>query len=45
MGQHKVMGDVAHRQLMLQAVLTLPQRGGPAADRGHALADVEVEPL
>jgi hypothetical protein len=37
--------DVEHRQLMLQAVLALAQRVDPAADRGHALAQVQIEPL
>jgi hypothetical protein len=30
---------------MLQAVLALAQRVDPAADRGHALAQVQIEPL
>src|SRR5215470_2073865 len=30
---------------MLQAVLTLAQRVDPAADRGHALADIEIQSL
>ena len=37
--------DVEQRQLMLQAVLALAQRVDPAADRGHALAQVQIKPL
>jgi len=43
--QDEVVVDVEQRQLMLQAVLVLAQRVDPAADRGHALANVQIEPL
>ena len=45
MWQDEVVVDVEQRQLMLQAVLALAQRIDPAADRGHALAQVQIEPL
>jgi hypothetical protein len=45
MWQDEVVVDVEQRQLMLHAVLALAQRVDPAADRGHALAQVQIEPL
>jgi hypothetical protein len=45
MWQDEVVVDVEQRELMLQAVLALAQRVDPAADRGHALAPVQIEPL
>src|SRR5262245_65034985 len=41
--QDEVVIDVKHRQLMLHAVLTLTQRVDPPADRGHALANIQIE--
>jgi len=43
--QDKVVVDVEHRQLMLQTVLALAQCVDPTADRGHALANVQIESL
>src|SRR5712691_4256366 len=45
MGQYEIVVDVEQRQLLLQAVLALAQRVDPAANRRHALANVQVEPL
>jgi hypothetical protein len=45
MRQHEVVLDVEQRQWVPHAVLTLAQRGDPAADRGHALADIETHSL
>ena len=45
MRQHEVVVDVEQRQLMLHAVLTLALRVDPAADRGHALAEIEIQSL
>jgi len=44
LGQYEMMVGVAHRQLMLQAVLVLAQRVDPASYRGHPLAHVQGEP-
>ena len=43
MRQHEVMVDVEQSQLMLHAGLTLALCVDPAADRGHALADIEIQ--
>jgi hypothetical protein len=45
MWQDTVVVGVAQRPLMRQAVLTLAQRVDPAADRGHALAESEMQSL
>jgi hypothetical protein len=45
MGQHQIVVDVEHCQLMQHAVFALAQRGDPASYRGHALTDVGVESL
>jgi hypothetical protein len=45
MGQHEIVVGVEHRQLMLQAIFTLAQRGDPASHRCHPLTEIEVEPL
>ena len=45
MRQDEVVVDVKQPQLMLQAILALAQRVDPAADCGHALANVQIEPL
>jgi hypothetical protein len=45
MGQHEIVGDVEERQWRLQAILVLAQRGDPAADRRHALANSESQSL
>src|SRR5262249_55719694 len=39
------MVRLEQHQLMLQAVLALAQRVDPVADRGHALADIEIQSL
>ena len=44
-GQDKVVRGLEPRQLMLQAVFALAERGDPPSSRRYALPDVQVEPL
>ena len=43
MGQDEIVVDMEQRQLIPQPVFALAQRVDPAADRGHALADIEIQ--
>jgi len=43
MRQAKIVIGVEQHQLLPQAVLPLAQRGDPTPDRGHMLADREVQ--
>jgi hypothetical protein len=42
MGQPEIVVDVESRQVMLQALLVLAQCVDPAANRRHALANIEI---
>src|SRR5215510_2976952 len=45
MGQTEVIIDMIYGQLLPQTVLALAQRADPSSDRGHMLAEAEVEPV
>src|SRR5713101_5139730 len=45
MRQAKIIVDMVQDELLAQALLALAQRADPSSDRGHMLADGQVEAL